>query len=56
VIGLGITSLSAAASAVAAVGAKVASVTLADCRAAATAVLETADPASAREVARRVLG
>ncbi|WP_068275932.1 putative PEP-binding protein [Aldersonia kunmingensis] len=55
-VGLGITSLSAAASAVAAVGAKLASVTLADCRTAAAAVLETSDPNTAREVARRVLG
>ncbi|MCX5045929.1 phosphoenolpyruvate--protein phosphotransferase [Aldersonia sp. NBC_00410] len=55
-VGFGITSLSAAASAVAAVGAKLGSVTLGDCRAAAAAVLETADAASARAAARKVLG
>lgn len=55
-IGLGITSLSAAASAVTPVGAKLASVTLQQCRDAADAVLATAGPGEAREVARAVLG
>jgi phosphotransferase system enzyme I (PtsI) len=55
-IGLGVTSLSAAASAVAPVGAKLASVTLDECRAAASAVLDTADPMSARAAARKLLG
>ena len=54
--GLGITSLSAAASAVTPVGAKLASVTLQQCRDAADAVLGTASPAEAREVAMAVLG
>ena len=54
--GLGITSLSAAASAVTPVGAKLASVTLQQCRDAADAVLATASPAEAREVAMAVLG
>ena len=54
--GLGVTSLSAAASAVALVGAKLASVTLQQCRDAAEAVLATAGAAEAREVAQAVLG
>jgi phosphotransferase system enzyme I (PtsI) len=54
--GLGITSLSAAASAVPPVGAKLASVTLQQCRDAADAVLATASPAEAREAAMAVLG
>jgi phosphotransferase system enzyme I (PtsI) len=54
--GLGITSLSAAASAVTPVGAKLASVTLQQCRDAADAVLATASPAEAREAAMAVLG
>jgi len=54
--GLGITSLSAAASAVTPVGAKLASVTLQQCRDAADAVLATASPAEAREAARAILG
>jgi phosphotransferase system enzyme I (PtsI) len=55
-VGLGITSLSAAASAVAGVGARLASVTLDQCRRAADAVSHTAAPASARAAARSVLG
>lgn len=55
-IGMGITSLSAAAAAVTPVGAKVASVTLDQCRAAAAAVLLTAGPGEAREAASAVLG
>jgi phosphotransferase system enzyme I (PtsI) len=54
-VGFGITSLSAAASAVAGVGAKLASVTLDQCRRAADAVSQTADPMSARAAARTVL-
>lgn len=54
--GLGVTSLSAAASAVTPVGAKLASVTLQQCRDAAEAVLTTAGPAEARAVAQDVLG
>jgi phosphotransferase system enzyme I (PtsI) len=53
--GFGITSLSAAASAIAAVGATLASVTLDDCRRAATAVLSTAAPDEARAAARSIL-
>ncbi len=55
-IGMGITSLSAAAAAVTPVGAKLATVTLAQCRDAAAAVLGTAGPAEAREAASAVLG
>jgi phosphotransferase system enzyme I (PtsI) len=54
--GLGVTSLSAAAAAVNAVGTKLASVTLAQCRQAADAVLVTASAAEARAVAIDVLG
>ncbi len=54
--GLGITSLSAAAAAVAGVGSKLASVTLQQCQAAADAVLETASAAEARAAALGVLG
>ena len=54
--GLGVTSLSAAATAVAGVGAKLASVTIAQCRDAADAVLATAGPAEARAAALAVLG
>ncbi len=54
--GLGITSLSAAASAVTPVGAKLASVTLQQCRDAAEAVLTTTGPAEARAAAQEVLG
>ena len=55
-VGLGVTSLSAAASAVAPVGAKLASVTLQQCRDAAEAVLTTTGPAEARAAAQEVLG
>jgi phosphotransferase system enzyme I (PtsI) len=55
-VGLGVTSLSAAASAVAPVGAKLASVTLQQCRDAAEAVLATTGPAEARAAAQEVLG
>ncbi len=54
-VGLGITSLSAAAAAVTGVGAKLASVTLQQCRDAATAVLTTASAADARAAALGVL-
>ena len=54
--GLGVSSLSAAASAVTPVGAKLATVTLQQCRDAAEAVLTTAGPAEAREAARAILG
>ena len=54
-IGMGITSLSAAASAVTPVGAKLASVTLQQCRDAAEAVLGTSGPAEARAAAQAVL-
>jgi phosphoenolpyruvate-protein phosphotransferase (PTS system enzyme I) len=54
--GLGVTSLSAAAAAVPGVGAKLASVTLQQCRDAAEAVLATRGPAEARQAALRHLG
>jgi phosphoenolpyruvate-protein phosphotransferase (PTS system enzyme I) len=54
-VGLGITSLSAAAAAVSAVGTKLASVTLAQCQAAAEAVLTTASAAEARAAALAAL-
>jgi len=54
--GLGATSLSAAASAVTSVGAKLASVTLRQCREAAESVLASPGPAEARAAARAVLG
>ena len=54
--GLGVTSLSCAAAAVAAVGARLATVTLDQCRAAATAALAASDPGTARETVTRVLG
>jgi phosphotransferase system enzyme I (PtsI) len=54
--GLGVTSLSAAATAVQGVGAKLASVTLQQCRDAADAVLVTASAADARAAALAVLG
>jgi phosphotransferase system enzyme I (PtsI) len=50
-VGLGVTSLSAAAAAVAGVGAKLATVTLAQCRAAADAALATASATDARAAA-----
>jgi phosphoenolpyruvate-protein phosphotransferase (PTS system enzyme I) len=54
--GLGVTSLSAAAAAVPGVGAKLAQVTLQQCRDAADAVLATASAADARAAALAVLG
>ncbi|KUI32798.1 phosphoenolpyruvate--protein phosphotransferase [Mycobacterium sp. IS-1496] len=54
--GLGVTSLSAAAAAVPGVGAKLAQVTLQQCRDAAEAVLATATAAEARAAALAVLG
>jgi phosphotransferase system enzyme I (PtsI) len=54
--GLGVTSLSAAAAAVTGVGAKLASVSLQQCRDAAEAVLTTASAAEARAAALDVLG
>ncbi|RBO93597.1 phosphoenolpyruvate--protein phosphotransferase [Nocardia puris] len=53
--GLGVTSLSAAAPAVAAVGATLATVTQDACRRAGEAVLSTTTPEEARAVARRIL-
>ena len=55
-IGFGVTSLSAAASAVTPVGAKLATVTLQQCRDAAEAVLGASSPAQARAAAQDVLG
>ena len=55
-VGLGVTSLSAAAAAVTAVGAKLASVTSQQCRDAAEAVLATSSAADARAAAMKVLG
>ena len=54
--GLGVTSLSAAAAAVQGVGAKLAQVTLQQCRDAADAVLAAASAAEARAAALEVLG
>jgi phosphotransferase system enzyme I (PtsI) len=54
--GFGVTSLSAASAAVQGVGAKLAQVTLQQCRDAAEAVLGTASAADARAAARAVLG
>lgn len=54
--GLGVTSLSSAAAAVQGVGAKLAQVTLQQCREAADAVLTTASTAEARAAALAVLG
>jgi phosphotransferase system enzyme I (PtsI) len=53
--GLGVSSLSAAAAAVRAVGAKLSTVTLQQCRDAAEAVLRTSSAAEARAAAARVL-
>lgn len=53
--GMGITSLSCAASAVSAVGARLAQVELAACQEAARAAVEADDPAAARAAAREVL-
>lgn len=50
-VGLGVTSLSAAPAATPAVGAKLSTVTLDQCRAAAAAVLQTTSPALARRAA-----
>ncbi|MEV6320004.1 putative PEP-binding protein [Nocardia sp. NPDC051787] len=55
-VGLGIGSLSAAASAVAAVGAGLAEVSRESCERAAAAVLEAADPTAARAAVRSILG
>ncbi|EGD54021.1 phosphoenolpyruvate--protein phosphotransferase [Gordonia neofelifaecis] len=54
-IGLGVTSLSAAPAAAAAVGLRVGGVSVEQCRAAAVAAVATVDPASARAAARSVL-
>jgi phosphoenolpyruvate-protein phosphotransferase (PTS system enzyme I) len=54
-VGLGVSSLSAAAAAVAGVGAKLAQVTLAQCRDAAEAALASATAADARAAASAVL-
>jgi phosphoenolpyruvate-protein phosphotransferase (PTS system enzyme I) len=54
-VGMGVTSLSCAASSVAGVGAKLATVDLATCRQAAEAALAAGDPAAARAAARAVL-
>jgi len=54
-VGLGVTSLSCAASAVAAVGARLATVDLATCQRAAEAALAAADPPAARAAVRAVL-
>ena len=55
-VGLGITSLSCAASAVAGVGSRLGTVTLDECRRAADAALAADDPHAARAAARRALG
>ncbi|ANY23329.1 phosphoenolpyruvate--protein phosphotransferase [Gordonia terrae] len=54
-VGLGVTSLSSAPAAAAAVGARLGEVTAQDCRTAADAALATSDPAAAREAAAAVL-
>ena len=54
-VGLGVTSLSSAPAAAAAVGARLGEVSAPDCRAAAEAALATSDPAAAREAAAAVL-
>lgn len=54
-VGLGVTSLSCAAGAAAAVGARLGGVTLQQCRWAAEAAVAAADPQSARDAARRAL-
>ncbi|WP_200828415.1 phosphoenolpyruvate--protein phosphotransferase [Mycobacterium sp. 3519A] len=54
--GLGVTSLSAAAAAIQGVGAKLAQVSLQQCRDAAAKVLDTASPADARAAALTALG
>jgi phosphoenolpyruvate-protein phosphotransferase (PTS system enzyme I) len=55
-VGLGVTSLSAASAAVSGVGAKLAQVTLQQCRDAAEAVLANASAADARAAALALLG
>jgi phosphotransferase system enzyme I (PtsI) len=55
-VGLGISSLSCAASAVAGVGSRLGTVALADCQQAAEAALAAADPHAARAAARAALG
>jgi phosphotransferase system enzyme I (PtsI) len=55
-VGLGVTSLSAASAALTAVGAKLASVSTQQCREAADAVLKTASAAEARAAALEILG
>src|SRR3954468_21794708 len=55
-VGLGIPSLSCAASAVSAVGARLGTVDLATCRAAAAAALSAADPQEGRSAVRQLLG
>ena len=55
-VGLGITSLSCAAPAVAAVGSRLARASLADCQAAARAALDADDAVSAKTAARDILG
>jgi phosphoenolpyruvate-protein phosphotransferase (PTS system enzyme I) len=55
-VGLGITSLSCAASAVAGVGSRLGTVSLADCQSAAEAALAAADPHAGRAAARAALG
>ncbi|MGO4613164.1 putative PEP-binding protein [Nocardia sp. 2YAB30] len=55
-VGLGVGSLSAAASAIAAVGAGLSEVTRENCERAAAAALVAADPAAARAAARSILG
>ena len=55
-VGFGVTSLSAASAAVAGVGAKLETVTLAQCQEAAAAVLETSSSDDARAVASKILG
>ena len=54
-VGLGVTSLSAASAAVAHVGAKLSSVTFAQCKQAAAAALSTDSAAAARAAAGAVL-
>ncbi|ADG76837.1 Phosphoenolpyruvate-protein phosphotransferase OS=Tsukamurella paurometabola (strain ATCC 8368 / DSM / CCUG 35730 / CIP 100753 / JCM 10117 / KCTC 9821 /NBRC 16120 / NCIMB 702349 / NCTC 13040) OX=521096 GN=Tpau_0183 PE=3 SV=1 [Tsukamurella paurometabola] len=54
-VGLGVTSLSCAAGAAAAVGARLGGVTLQQCRWAAEAAVASADPQAARDAARRAL-
>jgi phosphotransferase system enzyme I (PtsI) len=55
-VGLGVSSLSAAAAAIAGVGAKLAQVTLAQCQAAAAAAMDGATAAEARAAAIDALG